>query len=154
PKELDSMFARLDIMLADVETKIKLGGPANAFFDPPDVHTRAGGVEEPNVTEDRDGPKVSRTFKTEYDVNNLVLGKRSNVAVGSPVASEADGRDILRRLAAGDRTALRAVGLENLPDSFDPRHVEWGLGRTVDRKIIVIRGEGEGPREFGAINWD
>jgi hypothetical protein len=70
----------------------------------------------------------------------------ANVPVGAPVASEEAGHEILKRLAAGDRTALEDLGVRVPPD-FDPRTREWGLGITAEGVVIVVKGE------RGAVDW-
>lgn len=62
------------------------------------------------------------------------------------VHSEAVGHELLRKLVSGEPEALRVVGLEP-PEGFDPRSSEWGLGKTADNKIVLIRGG------KGEVNW-
>jgi hypothetical protein len=72
---------------------------------------------------------------------------RQNVAVGNRIDDLAEATAILRRLADGDASALRLLGVEP-PPGFDPRLVEWGLGQTVDKSYVIIRGEP------GAVSWE
>jgi hypothetical protein len=62
------------------------------------------------------------------------------------IGSEEAGHALLRRLAAGDRTALAGLQVE-LPEDLATNDIEWGLGRTEDGRIIVILG---GPKD---VNW-
>jgi len=75
------------------------------------------------------------------------LATRTNVIVGNPVRSVADGHAILKKLAAGDSSALGAVGVGKLPDDFPSTSVEWGLGRKPDGDLVIIRGQ------RAAVNW-
>jgi hypothetical protein len=61
------------------------------------------------------------------------------VPVGEPVSTVEDGRKILQRLAAGDVSALGDIGVK-VPEGFDPQTCEWGLGRTADGELIIVKG--------------
>lgn len=63
------------------------------------------------------------------------------------VSSVSDGRDIMRRLAAGDRTALSEIGYDGFPPNLETSKVEWGLARRFDGKLAVVLGS------FGEIDW-
>jgi hypothetical protein len=69
-----------------------------------------------------------------------------NSVVGH-VASLAEGRALLRRLVAGDRTALAELDYHGFPDSMKTSAVEWGLGRRWDGAIAVVLGS------FGEVDW-
>jgi hypothetical protein len=62
------------------------------------------------------------------------------------VHSEAVGHELMRKLVSGESEALRLVGIEP-PPGYDSRANEWGLGRTKDGKIVLIRGE------KGRVDW-
>jgi hypothetical protein len=75
-----------------------------------------------------------------------ILG-RANTPLGQPVASEAAGQAIVRRLAAGDAAALQELGVTP-PPAYDSRGREFGLGRRADGSIVVIEGD------VGGVSWD
>lgn len=86
-------------------------------------------------------PNLAPTF----DVSDVLTKK--NVIVGNPIAEQAHAHDLMRKMAAGDKSAFDALGLER-PEKFDPRSVEWGLGRLPsDGSFVIIRGEA------GAVDW-
>lgn len=68
-----------------------------------------------------------------------------NAIVGY-VGSETIGRDALRRLSQGDRTALAQLGIPH-SEGFNPSSREWALGRQWDGKLVVVAGEP------GAVDW-
>jgi hypothetical protein len=63
------------------------------------------------------------------------------------VNSVSDGRDLMRRLAAGDRTALADIGYDGFPAHLETNKVEWGLARRWDGALTVVLGG------FREINW-
>ncbi|HWO20083.1 MAG TPA: hypothetical protein VNO30_14955 [Kofleriaceae bacterium] len=75
----------------------------------------------------------------------LELGRP--VIVGDRIASRTDAEAILSRLARGDRRALAELGVSALPKGFDPRGVEWGLGRLPDGTYVLVRGH------HGEVDW-
>jgi hypothetical protein len=80
-------------------------------------------------------------------VDPQALVHSQNVAVGSSVRTETEAHAILDKLASGDRSAFKALGIEAPPREFDLRSVEWGIGQKPDGSFIIIRGEP------GAVNW-
>jgi len=67
-------------------------------------------------------------------------------SVAGYVDSLKDGEALIRRLAAGDATAVAELGI-NLKGGASPNAVEWGLGRQWDGKIVVVVGS------FQDIDW-
>jgi hypothetical protein len=67
--------------------------------------------------------------------------------VGNPVADEGAARAIVQRLAAGDATALRDIGVQ-APGNFNPRGREWGIGRTREGQVVILQGDA------GRVIWD
>ena len=63
------------------------------------------------------------------------------------VDSVAEGREVMRRLAAGDRTALGEIGYDTFPSNLETNKVEWGLARRWDGALTVVLGG------FTDINW-
>ncbi len=88
--------------------------------------TRSGGEVVPS------GTKI-QTFEP-----NSVVGH---------VDSVTEGRDILRRLVAGDRRALADLGYDTFPSNLSTDKVEWGLARRWDGKLAVVLGG------FADIDW-
>ena len=64
----------------------------------------------------------------------------ANSVVGH-VPNARQGHDILRRLAANDRSALAELGYD-FPAGMATSSVEWGLGRRFDGAIAVVVGTG------------
>ena len=81
----------------------------------------------------------TRTRMPAAEHDPKALRTAQNVPVGHPIASEATAHDILRKLAAGDKNALAAVGVGRL--EMDANAVEWGIGMLPDRRFIIVRGE-------------
>jgi hypothetical protein len=63
------------------------------------------------------------------------------------VPSAAEGHEIMRRLAAGDATALEPFGV---PASGPTDQVEWGLGQMPDGTVHLVRGR-SGDVDFDQI---
>lgn len=84
-------------------------------------------------------------FTPTYDMPTI--RGQSNVVVGNRMQSASEAHDVLRRLAAGDPDALRAVGIDRLPDDFPTHSVEWGIAELPDGQFAIIRGES------GAVDW-
>lgn len=91
------------------------------------------------------GTEPDPHFTPTYDM--ATVRGQTNVAVGNRLHSEAEAHDVLRRLAAGDADALRAVGLDRLPDDFPTHSVEWGIAELPDGQFAIVRGES------GAVDW-
>ena len=67
--------------------------------------------------------------------------------IGRHLKEEAEGQHILRRLAQGDETALRELGVK-FPSDYELQSHEWGLGYDKDEEMyVIVRG---GP---GMVNW-
>jgi hypothetical protein len=64
--------------------------------------------------------------------------------VGEP-ASLAEGHDLMRRLAAGDPSALAQFGMAA---SVATDEMEWGLGQMPDGRVLLVSGEA------GAVDFD
>jgi hypothetical protein len=64
--------------------------------------------------------------------------------VGEP-ATLADGHDLMRRLAAGDASALAQFGMSA---SVATDEMEWGLGQMPDGRVLLVSGEA------GAVDFD
>jgi hypothetical protein len=64
--------------------------------------------------------------------------------VGEP-ASLAEGHDLMRRLAAGDASALAQFGMSA---SVATDEMEWGLGQMPDGRVLLVSGEA------GAVDFD
>jgi hypothetical protein len=61
--------------------------------------------------------------------------------VGDPIGSdEVSAQGLLRRIANGDTTALVQLGITDIPEGYDPRTREWGLGRTSSGKFVLVQG--------------
>ena len=76
-----------------------------------------------------------------------ILKTSKPVLVGNRIEGRGDAEAVLKKLAAGDRSALKNLGLEKLPKGFDPRSVEWGLGVLPDGKYVIVRGDA------GVVDW-
>ena len=95
------------------------------------------------------GQWVLRSEVTRAGLAGTAFGalRGANTVCGGPLPSEAIGQEVLRKLALGDREALRVVGVEPSPH-FDTRQVEWGLGqRESDGSWVLVKGES------AAIDW-
>ena len=99
---------------------------------------------DPKAPADRPPPVVAE-IKPTLDPADIL--SKQNIAVGTHVKTEGEAQAILGKLAAGDHSAFKALGMEAPPKSFDTRSVEWGIGQLPDGSFILIRGEG------GAVNW-
>jgi hypothetical protein len=82
------------------------------------------------------------------------LSNQQNVVVGAPFDDVAAGQAMLSALTRGDRTALAALGVAELPETFTSggqtltvQQIEWGLGQLPDGRVVIIRGEP------GRVNW-
>lgn len=73
------------------------------------------------------------------DLSKIITKGNEHFIVGTPLASEAAGHVVMKRLASGDPTALTEVGIRGA-SGFDPRTFEWGLGLTKDGKYVLIKG--------------
>ncbi len=82
-----------------------------------------------------------------HDIAAITSGEQLHVPVGSSM-TRADGEAALAALARGDRGALASAGLGQLPGTFDPRSVRWGLAELPDGDVILLRG---GP---DAVDWN
>jgi hypothetical protein len=71
----------------------------------------------------------------------------TGVDVIGTVATAAEGHEIMRRLAAGDATALEAFGATATGPTDQ---VEWGLGQMPDGSIHLVRGQ-SGDVDFDQI---
>lgn len=68
--------------------------------------------------------------------------------VGRPLTgTEEQAHAMLRRIANGDAAALREIGIPDVPQGYDPRAREWGLGRRSDGSFVIIQGDS------GAVTW-
>ncbi len=101
-------------------------------------------ASDPKAPTERPAPVIA-DVKSTLNVTEVVGGR--NVAIGNRVEGEAQGKKILRKLAAGDRSAFTDLGMDAPPHDFDLRSVEWGLGQLPDGNFIIIRGEA------GAVDW-
>jgi hypothetical protein len=99
---------------------------------------------DPKAPADRPPPIVAE-IKPTLDPKALV--HEQNVAVGNSVQTQTEAHAILDKLAKGDRSAFKALGIEAPPADFDLRSVEWGIGQKPDGSFIIVRGEP------GAVNW-
>ncbi len=88
----------------------------------------------------------TRTGGAAVPAGNKIQQFEPNSVVGH-VGSVDAGRDIMRRLAAGDRTALAELGYDTFPTNLETNKVEWGLARRWDGKLAVVLGG------FTEINW-
>lgn len=86
------------------------------------------------------------SYEPTFSVDELLKTKQP-VLVGNRIESRSDAEAVLRKLAAGDRSALKSLGIEKLPKGFDPRAVEWGLGVLPDGKYVILRGDA------GVVDW-
>ncbi|HTM20014.1 MAG TPA: hypothetical protein VL172_05895, partial [Kofleriaceae bacterium] len=75
-----------------------------------------------------------------YSVKLVELGGAAQRRVGHVVESWDQGMKVLRALADGSPEALASIGIDRFSDGFDPRTIEWGLGRRADGKFVVVRG--------------
>ncbi|HEX8106433.1 MAG TPA: DUF4157 domain-containing protein [Kofleriaceae bacterium] len=114
------------------------------FSEAIDEAWKARKAMDPKAPADRPPPIVAE-IKPTLDPRALV--HEQNVAVGTSVQTETEAHGILDKLAKGDRSAFKALGIEAPPADFDLRSVEWGIGQKPDGSFIIIRGEP------GAVNW-
>jgi hypothetical protein len=114
------------------------------FNDAIDEAWKARKALDPKAPAERPPPVIA-DIAPVVDPQALVTSR--NVAVGGSVRTETEAHAILNKLAAGDRSAFKALGMEAPPREFDLRSVEWGIGQKPDGSFIIIRGEP------GAVNW-
>ncbi|MEO8705805.1 MAG: DUF4157 domain-containing protein [Kofleriaceae bacterium] len=114
-----------------------------SFADALDEAWTARQKHDPNAPKTRPEPVIVEV-KATFDPAEVAT--KQQVAVGNRVGTVTEGEAILAKLAGGDTSAFKQLGLE-APAGFDPRTVEWGLGQMPDGSFVIIRGAS------GDVNW-
>ncbi|MEW8579536.1 MAG: DUF4157 domain-containing protein [Candidatus Thiodiazotropha sp.] len=115
----------------------------NATRDEIAARARARSEEE-EARRQVDG-EVTRTGSAVFDHEGveIIPSLRALVhrPVGDPIGSdEASAQNLLRRIANGDASALVQLGITDVPEGYDPRTREWGLGRTSSGEFVLVQG--------------
>ncbi|WP_224367838.1 eCIS core domain-containing protein [Hyalangium versicolor] len=117
-------------------------GEGQGFQDALDAAWAHRSAREPGATRPDVSPPIYRPTYSAADIKG-----KANIIVGNKLEmDQAAAHKVMRQVSGGDPEGFRVLGVE-MPEGFDPRTVEWGLGQLPDGSFIVIRGHG------GYVDW-
>jgi hypothetical protein len=77
-------------------------------------------------------------FATTWKQAAKILKKDEGIQIGRKLSSAAEGHDVIARLARGDASALKQIGIDDVPRKFDTTGREWALIETRDGFVVVV----------------
>jgi hypothetical protein len=88
-------------------------------------------------------PTSELSFATTWKQAAKVLETKHGVAIGRKLRTAAEGHDLIARLARGDASALKQLGIGDVPHQLDTTGREWALFETRDGFAIVAGSYGK-----------
>ncbi len=82
-------------------------------------------------------PTSELSFATTWRQAAKILKKMEGTPIGRKLHTAAEGHEVIARLARGDASALRQLGIEDIPRKFDTTGREWALIETRDGFVIL-----------------
>lgn len=107
------------------------------------ARARAKSEEEEAMRQSGDEETRSGSGAIDHEGIPIIPSLRALVhrPVGDSIGSdELSAQSLLRRIANGDSTALVQLGITDIPEGYDPRTREWGLGRTSSGEFVLVQG--------------
>jgi hypothetical protein len=83
-------------------------------------------------------PTSQLKFATTWKQAIKLLGKEYGVPIGRKLHAAAEGHDVVARLARGDASALKQLGIDDVPRKLDTTGREWALIETRDGFAVVV----------------
>ncbi len=119
--------------------------PGNENKEGKDKHSTHGEAQE-------EEKRVFATLAPTFDLAEIcaAVAKTDTQAIGHQLEAgqESLGQKILNELINQNPDALTPLGVGKLLEGFDPRKVEWGLGRLKTGKLVIVRGRSS------HVSWD
>ena len=83
-------------------------------------------------------PTSELRFATTWKQAMKLLEEDPGTAIGRKLHAAAEGHDVVARLARGDASALKQLGIDDVPRKLDTTGREWALIETRDGFAIVV----------------
>lgn len=83
-------------------------------------------------------PTSELEFTTTWKQTTKLLKTEPGTAIGRKLQTASEGHDLVARLARGDASALKQLGIDDAPRKLDTTGREWALIETRDGFAIVV----------------